>query len=342
MKIVLFAWIYCLLFLGLPVSFFGQTTNAVPGVVFPESTREFSVVFPRAPRIQTVYADGFTGKQAELSLNDCFLRAEVMELSDEQASDAAKNTETQRAEIAHAYARANGLSNAAVTSGVNELGRFAKLRGNKVIQGVNITFESIFIWGYKQAFTLTVGGSSSRYPQQSITTFLNSVRSPGQTTVPKGINISVDRSKLVLGALSTALPSPKSEIFKAFGSPSRQTSKLNTIYTWDNLGVVAYETPNTGMISQVSVVLNNLDMNYDFFPRKTFSGKLTVDGINIVKHLKGSNLNIGRTTAYFSKVQGLPFLREMQLGNLKITAGYASELEYIESGNLIEVSIQAR
>jgi len=318
-----------------------QTAKSTGSFIFPEQTVEFSVIFPHAPRVQTIYIEGgLSGKQAVLTTGDSFLRAEVMELSDEQAANAAKNTESQRVEIALAYARANGISNASVSAGVNDLGRFARLRGNKTIEGISVTYETMFIWGKKQAFNIAVGGMSSSYPQRSITTFLNSVKSLGQSVRSRGIGISVNPSILTIGGSVIEFPISRAEVFRVLGSPTRQTSKTNTIYTWDDIGVLAYERPNSGQINQVNVVFNNVDMNYDFFPIRVFSGILTVNGKPILQSSKSNGLNYGRTGTLFSNVEGLSFLREIQLGKLNLTAAFALDSNYNENGKLIEVTIR--
>lgn len=318
-----------------------QSTSVSLKQVFPAGKSEFTVEFPRAPKIQTVYTDGANGKQAQLELTDCFLRAEVLNLTDEQVPNFVNISESQRVSIALAYARTNGLSNPTVTAGVNLLGRYVKLRGYKVIEGINVTYEGFFIWGYEQAFSLTVGGKSSGYPQTAITAFLNSVKSTGQAITARKIDISVSHSRILLNSSSVILPIQKNELFKVLGLPNRESAKMNTIYTWDQYGLLAYERPGSGMINQVSVVINNVDMNYAFWPRRTFSGRLTVDDTPIVSETTSSGLNQLRDRRPFVKTLGLSFLRELELGNLKITAGWASETKYSEDGKLVEVSIQA-
>ncbi|MBK9155845.1 MAG: hypothetical protein IPM25_16825 [Chloracidobacterium sp.] len=153
----------------------GQAIKVDEKVLFPKSTSEFSVTFPKAPTIQDVVAKGLVGQSAELILDDCFMRAEVANLTKEQAAEAASMTNQQLSAIALSFAEANGLSNPSVNVGADKNGKFAKLRGFKEIGGAMATYEVKFIYGKRQLITLQRGGLSKGFPQSGIWDFFDSV-----------------------------------------------------------------------------------------------------------------------------------------------------------------------
>lgn len=65
-----------------------------------------------------------------------------------------------------------------------------------------------------------------------------------------------------------ALPTPPSltELKKAIGEPSRTSELANTIYTWDDSGVVVYTSPQEDRIKELSFMFAELDQ-YKFAPK---------------------------------------------------------------------------
>ncbi len=312
------------------------------GFVFPEPAMEFTVMFPTIPKIENVYANDGTGKSAEVTLSDCFLRAELLTMNSEQATNASRLTDEQLAGIALAYGNANGLSNATVKTGSNDLGKFARLRGYKTVANVPATFETMFIYGRKEAITLTVGGKSSSFPQKAITDFFNSVKTAVKSVTPKKIDIAITGTQIVLNKTPIKLPAERNALFEILGQPDRRSDKLNTIYTWDGLGLIAYERKNQAKVHQLSVVVNNSDMNYEFWSRASFSGVLTIDGAILTRNSTTDSINKTKKGSPFVKVPGLPFITELVHSDLTISIGRALTYEYSEFGKIVEISLEAK
>jgi hypothetical protein len=55
----------------------------------------------------------------------------------------------------------------------------------------------------------------------------------------------------------------------------------NTICVWDDIGMFGYELPGDGRISQLSLALQPMGPRYEFWPKRTFTGTLTLDGASI-------------------------------------------------------------
>ncbi|HEY7502158.1 MAG TPA: hypothetical protein VH740_26800 [Vicinamibacterales bacterium] len=72
------------------------------------------------------------------------------------------------------------------------------------------------------------------------------------------------------------LPTERQVLIDILGEPSRVSRRANTLLTWDQLGLVAYEEPNDGLIVQITVALGA--MTFDFWPQRAFSGALELQG----------------------------------------------------------------
>lgn len=166
-----------LISLGLTLIVCNVFCNAQSKFIFPENSTEFTVEFPKAPKIESIYVSGKSGKSAQAILSDSYLKAEVLDLGEAEAMRASQLTDGEFSQILMAYATSNGMNYPTITIVQSPLGRAAKLRGYKTIQGSSATFESLWVYGKKQAITLMVAGESNSYPQKATSAFLASLKS---------------------------------------------------------------------------------------------------------------------------------------------------------------------
>ncbi len=66
------------------------------------------------------------------------------------------------------------------------------------------------------------------------------------------------------------------------GTPDRKFLKINTIWTYDDLGIRIYITPETGNLKSISLDFKKQD--YDFSPKNAYSGELIIYGFYISRH----------------------------------------------------------
>lgn len=93
------------------------------------------------------------------------------------------------------------------------------------------------------------------------------------------LEVKVEGKELSVAGTKVVLDGEKKALVDVLGKPSRTVEKANIIHVWDDLGVIAYEQPKTGKLIEVRVAL--ADMNFEFWPKKLFRGKLTLDGASV-------------------------------------------------------------
>ncbi len=67
-------------------------------------------------------------------------------------------------------------------------------------------------------------------------------------------------------------------------------------------GLIAYEDIEKSVVRQLSVIINNSDMSYEFWCQQPFSGVLTIDGAVITKNLTIDSINQAKTGSLFIKL----------------------------------------
>ena len=149
------------------------------------------------------------------------------------------------------------------------------------------------------------------------------------------VNISITRDEILINGQSIELPVKKEKIFELLGQPTRVSNLANTIYTWDENGLFAYEGPESGQIFSFAICLNRFDAGH--WPRSLFTGRLIIDEAPITKTSEVTKIN--RTK------KGQPFIKTMKLWwNLEypsytviITKG---ELHtFSETGKILSVAV---
>ena len=93
--------------------------------------------------------------------------------------------------------------------------------------------------------------------------------------------ISIDDDGLFLNSRKINKDAKPDIVKMILGIPDRISLKMNTIWTYDNLGIMVYLNPEGNSIKQVTLVFEKDDL--DFIPNKTFRGKLLLFGNNIFR-----------------------------------------------------------
>ena len=95
----------------------------------------------------------------------------------------------------------------------------------------------------------------------------------------KKLTIAFAGATMAINGKKFTLPSTEAALVAALGKPDRRAELGNTILTWDELGVFAYLKPKTSTCHAFAIALG--ESTIKFWPKKRFSGLLTVDGAEL-------------------------------------------------------------
>ncbi len=96
---------------------------------------------------------------------------------------------------------------------------------------------------------------------------------------PAGAAIIIDSGILYINGKKIPAPWSLNDFITAAGRPDRTTEATNRILTYDSLGLILYQYPDTGGIHSMSLYFKA--GSHPFLPQNIFSGELTVDGLSI-------------------------------------------------------------
>ena|GEM_PF-6897423 len=105
------------------------------------------------------------------------------------------------------------------------------------------------------------------------------------------LQVKVEGKELSISGKKVSFPGHRQELIGLLGEPSRVLKKANTILVWDELGVFVHERPSDGPVFQFSVALGDLTKEFDFWPKKTFTGKLSLDGAAVTARATIDGIN---------------------------------------------------
>jgi len=110
------------------------------------------------------------------------------------------------------------------------------------------------------------------------------------------------------------------------GKPDRKFSKANTIWTYDNLGLMIYIDPSNSMLRSIEFEFKK--ENFDFTPRKTYQGSFMIYGANISEKTSIANLKeIKELNFEYSVLQMYSFTTSYLL----LTLEYSDNMTRLES-----------
>lgn len=133
-------------------------------------------------------------------------------------------------------------------------------------------------------------------------------------------NIEIDGKRL-------PLPTPRADLVSVLGEPSRRTQMLNTILTWDELGVCAHETRRE-RVATLAVAFQPEEIAYA--PHSGFAGKVTVDDTD----LHGASGPDELTAAGFEKHQYFDTSWKRSFGP------YLMTVQTAEEGGLVSLELE--
>ena len=96
---------------------------------------------------------------------------------------------------------------------------------------------------------------------------------PEEWTHPSD-GVAVMRSGIRLGAAVVKLPAVEADLTSVLGPPDRRESLHNRILVWDQLGIFAYQKPDTDVIDTIAVSFRCSELS--FCPKVSYAGVLVV------------------------------------------------------------------
>jgi hypothetical protein len=108
----------------------------------------------------------------------------------------------------------------------------------------------------------------------------------------KKLEINIDGKTLTIKGTKFMVPCEREDLLKVLGKPTRELNLANKLLTWDELGIFAYQTPNTTKVRAVSIALDHAPRQ--FFPKKLFTGVLKIDGVAVTAETSVDDLNQAR------------------------------------------------
>jgi hypothetical protein len=103
----------------------------------------------------------------------------------------------------------------------------------------------------------------------------------GKQAAPKAkkLEIAFTGAVMTIDGKRFTLPAEEKALVTVLGQPDRRAELANTILTWDDLGVFAYIRSKTTTCHAFAITLGK--DTPDFWPKKPFPGRLTVDGAEL-------------------------------------------------------------
>jgi hypothetical protein len=119
---------------------------------------------------------------------------------------------------------------------------------------------------------------------------------------PGKLQVEFTKGAVVLNGTKLTIPFQRKDLVKLLGNPDREAKLANTILTWDELGIHAYQTLNKEEINALQVTFDRQRLN--FTPKKLFSGSLKVEGAPVTAESTVEAINRAIKPAAFQKAFG--------------------------------------
>jgi hypothetical protein len=120
---------------------------------------------------------------------------------------------------------------------------------------------------------------------------------------PGKLQVEIAGGTVTVNGTKLSLPIERKDLIRLLGKPSREMELANTILTWDDLGIHAYQVLNTEKVRAIQVTLD--PETYRFSPKKVFSGSLKVEGAVVTAESTIKDINRAMKQGTFRKEEGL-------------------------------------
>jgi len=100
-------------------------------------------------------------------------------------------------------------------------------------------------------------------------------------------HLSISNGTFVVDGEQLLLPTLE-KVFKILGKPNRVYKKINTIYVWDQLGILGYTKPGDNTIFSITIELVNRD--FEFSPKNSYLKDVIINSHSITHKSNRSDL----------------------------------------------------
>jgi hypothetical protein len=132
----------------------------------------------------------------------------------------------------------------------------------------------------------------------------------GGPIAAKKVTIAMDDGAVVVNGKRLTLMFDEKDLFAALGKPSRtdpgRDKQSNTLHTWDELGLFAYSKSSEPKVHAFAVAFARDPENRSFWPKKYFTGRMTVDGAVVTPDATIPAMNRMKKGLPFEKDEFLP------------------------------------
>ncbi len=173
----------------------------------------------------------------------------------------------------------------------------------------------------------------------SVSVSANSQTSVSITTTQTSVSINVDKKGFSINQTSLKFPISVQDIEKVLGKSNRTFAGVQRVSTWDDLGLVGYQQSDIDGFTEIGVIFNIAENKFDFMPKRTFQGQLTVDGAKISNKSTRTSINKTKTGAKFVSLPLMSALTEAQTGEQYMVMWQASERGAVPLGTVLQISI---
>lgn len=136
------------------------------------------------------------------------------------------------------------------------------------------------------------------------------------------------------------LPAQPNTLIELLGNTSRVVSKsANTIFVWDDLGVLAYKHPKSDIVHSLHISLGPRD--YDFWPKRPFRGTLLLDDALVTPEATLESINRMKKGKPLVKNPFLPFMYMIIYDTVFVSIDKAKNGKTDPNGEIVELSIEA-
>ncbi|HJZ55498.1 MAG TPA: hypothetical protein VKE74_11090 [Gemmataceae bacterium] len=150
---------------------------------------------------------------------------------------------------------------------------------------------------------------------------------PGPLAGQKPV-IAVSGESITINGKGLTLPFEQKELIAVLGKPDREATRANVLLTWDDQGVFAYAKPGTTRIHAVSVALGRDTPS--FWPKKNFSGVLTVDGAPVTADSTVAAINKAKKGKPFEKDSSDPDVWTIEGKTISVSLGKGTDGKFNE------------
>lgn len=162
---------------------------------------------------------------------------------------------------------------------------------------------------------------------------------PAKPIEPEKLVVKVDGGKLFINHKAVPILGDRKTIVELLGKPSRVLHKANTLLIWDELGILLYEDPENKKITQVTVALG--EINFEFWPKKLFRGKLALDGATVTANTTIEAINRAKKGKKFTPDE-FGFRSIIAYENVNVVIKKAKGRELDKDGTIAEFLIGAK